>query len=48
MLKLIVSVQAIDAMPKLRDVQAFMRLTLDKLPGIKADLVRLDGEWQEW
>ena len=34
-------------MPKLRDIKGFMRLTLDKLPGIKADLVRLDDEWRE-
>ena len=25
-----------------------MRLTLDKLPGIRADLVRLDDNWQDW
>lgn len=25
-----------------------MRLTLDKLPGIRADLVRLDDDWHEW
>ena len=34
-------------MPKLRDIKGFMRLTLDKLPGIKADLVRLDDELRE-
>ena len=25
-----------------------MRNTLDKLPQIRSDLVRLDGEWQQW
>ena len=25
-----------------------MKLTLDKLPSIRADLVRLDDNWQEW
>ena len=25
-----------------------MRNTLDKLPRIRSDLVRLDGEWQQW
>ena len=25
-----------------------MRLTLGKLPGIRADLVRLDDNWQDW
>ena len=23
-------------------------MTLDKLPGIRSDLVRLDGDWEEW
>ena len=26
----------------------YVRLTLDKLPAIRADLVRLDDNWQEW
>ena len=34
-------------MNKLRDIKGYVRLTLDKLPGIRADLVRLDEEWQE-
>ena len=25
-----------------------LRLTFDKLPGIRADLFRLDDEWQYW
>ena len=25
-----------------------MRMTLDKLTGIRADLVRTDDNWQEW
>ena len=45
---MIVSVEALDTMHKLRDIKGYARLTLDKLPGIRADLVRLDDEWQEW
>ena len=29
-------------MKKLKDIKGYVRLTLDKLPGIRADLVRLD------
>ena len=43
--KLIVSVQALDPLHKLRDIKGYVRLTLDKLPGIRADLVRLDDGW---
>ena len=35
-------------MGKLREVTGYVRLTLDKLPGIRADLVRMDDDWQEW
>ena len=35
-------------MKKLKDIQGYVRWTLDKLPGIRADLVRLDDNWQEW
>ena len=42
--KLIVSVQPLDTMHKLRDIKRYVRLTLHKLPGIRADLVRLDDE----
>ena len=35
-------------MNKLKEINAYMKLTLDKLPSIRADLVRLDDNWQEW
>lgn len=35
-------------MNKLKEMNAYMRLTLDKLPSIRADLVRLDDNWLEW
>ena len=45
--KLVVSVQVIDTMNKLIEIDGYVRLTLDKLPGIRADLVRID-DWQGW
>lgn len=46
--KLVTSVQSLDTMGKLKDINGYVRLTLDKLPTIRADLVRLDDDWQEW
>ena len=33
---------------KKKDIGGYVRLTLAKLSGIRADLVRLDDNWQEW
>ena len=35
-------------MNKLKKINGYVRLTLDKLPGIPADLVRIDEDWQKW
>ena len=35
-------------MRKLNEIKGYVRNTLDKLPGIRADLVRLDDSWQDW
>ena len=35
-------------MGRKKDIRGNVRLTLDKLPGIRADLVRLHDNWQEW
>ena len=32
----------------IRYLKGYARLALDKLPGIQANLVRLDDNWQEW
>ena len=40
--------QALKTMKKLKYFKSYVRLTLDKLPLIRADLVRLDDNWQEW
>ena len=43
-----ISVPALQTMNKLTTINGYMRLTLDKLPGTRADLVRLDDNWQKW
>ena len=40
--KLTISVQVLETMKKLKDIKGYVRLTLDKLPGIRVDLLRLD------
>ena len=42
------NVQALETMRKLNEIRGYVRHTLDKLPGISADLVRLDDSWQDW
>ena len=39
---------ALETMNKLKESNGYVRFTLDKLPGIKADLVKPDDNWQEW
>ena len=46
--KLVVSVHALDTMNKLKEINGYVRLTLDKLPSIHADFVRIDEDWREW
>ena len=46
--KLLISVQALESMGKLGEIKFLTRGTLDKLEGIRADLVRTDDNWQEW
>ena len=41
-------VQALETMGKLTSVNGYVRLTTDKLPGIRSDLVRDDHDWQDW
>ena len=42
------SVQALETMRKLNEIKHYVRNTSDKLPGIRADLARLDDNWQDW
>ena len=46
--KLSSHIQALETMGKVKEIGGFVRLTLDKLSGVRADLVRLDDNWQEW
>ena len=40
--------QSLDTMGKLKETNGYVRYTLEKLPGIRADLFRLDKDRQEW
>ena len=35
-------------MTKMKEINDYVRVTLDKLQGIRADLVRIDDNWQDW
>ena len=45
---LMYNVQSLETLGKLQDVKGNVRTVLDKLKGIKADLVRGEVNWQEW
>ena len=46
--KLMNSVQSLETMGKLSEINGYVRITIDKLPYIRADLVRNDENWQDW
>ena len=46
--KLLTHVQSLETVRKLNTIKVYVRNTLDKLPQIRSDLVRLDDEWQQW
>jgi len=45
---LAVNIQALETMEKLTDINGYVRMTLNKLPAIRSDLVRLDEHWKSW
>ena len=45
---LLTSVQSLETLGKLQEVSGYVRMTIDKLEGIRSDLVRTDDDWQEW
>ena len=45
--KLLSNVQALETLGKLREISRYVRMTIDKLEGIRGDLVRTDDDWQE-
>ena len=46
--KLVTHVQALETMGKLILIYGYVRTVLDRLPGIRSDIVRNDDNWQEW
>ena len=46
--KLVYCVQSLETLEKLNEVNGHVRLTLNKLPGIRGDLVRTEPKWKEW
>ena len=46
--KLVYNVQSLETLGKLKDVTGNARSVLDKLKGVKADLVRGQMDWQDW
>ena len=46
--RLSTNVNALDTLGKLKEINGYVRLTLDKLSGIRADLVRTDDNWKNW
>ena len=42
------SVQSLKTMGKLEQVNGYVAMTLDELPGIRGDLVRTDPSWENW
>ena len=46
--KLLFNVQSLETTGKLQEVNGYVRMTIDKLPGIRGDLVRTDDSWRKW
>ena len=42
------NVQSLETLGKISEVNGYVRATIDKLEGIRGDLVRMDDDWQEW
>ena len=45
---LLFNVQSVETLGKLQEVKGNVRSVLDKLKGIKADLIRGQSGWQKW
>ena len=46
--RFIAHINTLETMGKLKEINGYVRFTLDKLCGIRADLVRIDHNWQSW
>ena len=45
---LVTSAQSLESMDRLQNINGFVKHTLDKMSGIRSELVRSDNKWQEW
>ena len=45
--KFLFNVHSLETMGKLQEVNGYVRMTIDTLPGITGDLVRTDDSWRE-
>ena len=45
--KLMTSVHSLDN-GETEEINVYVRTTIDTLPGIRADLVRMDSDWHNW
>ena len=46
--KLVTNTQTLESMGNEKEFRGYVRLTLDKLSRIRANLVTLGDDWQEW
>ena len=46
--KLLFNVQSLETLGKLTEISGYVRMSVDKLQGIRGDLVRTDDNWRKW
>lgn len=46
--KLVTCVQALETMVTLQEINSTVFFLIDKIPGIRAELVRNNDNWEEW
>ena len=46
--KLLFNVQSLETLGKLTEINGYVRTSIDKLQGIRGDLVKTDDNWREW
>ena len=45
---LMYNVRFLETLSKIGEVNGYVRATIDKLEGIRCNLVRVDDDWQKW
>jgi len=46
--KLLFDVQSLETLGKLKEISGYVRMSINKLQGIRGDLVRMNDNWREW